>query len=211
MREPIEDITALVVAEQPDDAELLTSISMDLAGGEVEDPQEFLDWENEDHVATIKHTQALTEKAALLLEDMKPAQRKVALAALSGEKSYTAIAQRADVSIPTVMRYMKEDGPVRDFIITSMKRLEYANAAKREHRLNMAWRIALRNERAAPKVSLDALKLIATQTGEIQQAQQPNTQAPTIVLANFAPPAQQQAEDKPAIEGASYEVVTGED
>lgn len=206
--------TALAVVDDvgndADDETLLAELLAPAPSADDLDPQEYLEWENPDHQNLIHHMHDLTQRAAVLLAQMTPLERKVALQAQKGGRTYRAIAEAAGCSPVTVSAYLRDPtNTVHKYLLNQAKRTELAGVPQKSHRLQMAWRIAQRLETKKPEAALKALNLIAQQAGEMQRDKDAAPQTPTVVLANFnfAHPQDPAPDTAPATPGEASEVI----
>ena len=144
---------------------------------------DHLDWENPDHKNYVLVVQDLARDMAIAAANMTANQRRVAQA-LAKELNYVKAAEQAGVTPQTVARHSREP-IVNRYLRMHRQRTAMISAPTIADRLNMAWRIALKNEHLNPKVSLQAIDLLNKATNLYQTPDTESNQMPTIVLGNF--------------------------
>lgn len=164
------------------DEEVLNELVLAKSGLGVDDALEYLDWENDEHREYLLAIHNLETSAGAIEATLDRVARIVADGVVN-DQSTQHIADRAQCSTTTVQRW-RRDERVKKVVNLIRRARRLINAPPLAHRVQLAWRIALRNELVNPKVSLAAIDLINKTTSTYAPEEKTNT-APTIVLGNF--------------------------
>ena len=165
-----------------DDAGTLNQLVLQKSGVGFDDAYQYLDWQNDEHREYMRTIQDL-EKASEAIEAKIPRAARIVADGVLNDQTSQHIADRAGISRQQVSRWRADDKVKR--IVSLLRRARrMIEAPPIAHRVQLAWRIALRNELENPKVSLAAIDLINKTTAAYAPEEKNNT-APTIVLGNF--------------------------
>ena len=204
-RRPIQEVTQqasddadkqLALLEDITDPDLLATLL------DIDEPnpiEDHLDLNNPDHRRYREIVLQAQRDMAKLLNKMPAKVRKIAVE-LTFDLSIAKTAERTESSPQTIKKYA-ELPEVKRYLTLARQRNQMMAAPTIADRLNMAWRIAQRNEVTDPKVSLSAIDLINKATGIYTPEDSKNKDTrPVVVLGNFtlnmhgAPVAQQKPE-----------------
>lgn len=165
-----------------DDNDTLHAMILQKSGAGVDDAYQYLDWENPDHkkyMQTINHL----ENTAAAVESTLPRVARIVADGVLNDQAVRHIAERAQTNPAAVRRWQAE--PKVKKVVELMRRARrLINAPPLAHRVQLAWRIAVRNEIINPKVSLSAIDLI-NKTMQVYTPEEKGNTAPVIVLGNF--------------------------
>lgn len=189
-----------------DDAEMLNQMVLQKSGVGFDDAYEYLDWDNPEHREYMRTIQHL-EHTSSVLESQLPRAARIVADGLVNEQTTQHICDRAGINRSAVSRW-RNDPKVKKIVSLMLRARRMIQAPPVAHRVQLAWRIALRNELENPKVSLAAIDLINKTTATYAPEEKGNA-APTIVLGNFTINNNGHVSmDKPAIDGEAKDITS---